>query len=231
MRCLPTLLVTFVSAVVAGVLAYFIADAGSAAHHVLNIEGGRGWLVLSCIVISVVAGVIIGAVAATFRRPKLGRALLTAVAIEAILAAVVTAVVFFTADCAPTLHGRPLSLEFEIMLPAGQPVPKEGTDELDVTVGGIIDQYYPTVLVSGATSRDGRVVVPGSVPLTSHSAQREIMVKLGQEEQQTFELKLPGAPTSRDEAWSDWLTPVYESAQTPAPKEREIAVRYRVQPQ
>lgn len=231
MRCLPTLLVTFVSALVAGVLAYFIADAGSAAHHVPNMEGGRAWLVLGCMVISVVAGAIVGVIASAFRKPKLSRALLTAVAIEAFLALVATAIVFLTADRPPTLDGRPLSLEFEIMLPAGQPVPKEGTDELAVTVGGIIDQYYPTVLISKAATRDGRLVVPGTVPLSSHGAQREIMVKLGEEEQQSFELKLPSAPTAADKAWSDWLTPVYETAQDPPPKEREVAVRYRVQPQ
>jgi hypothetical protein len=194
-------------------------------------EGGRGWLVLSCIVISVVAGAIIGAFAANIRRPRLGRALLTALGVELILAAAVTAVVFTTADRPPTLHGQRLSLQFEIMLPPGQPVPQEGTDELAVTVGGIIDRYYPTVLVAGATLRDGRVVVPGGVPLTSHGAKREIMVKLRDEEQQSFELRLPSEPTVRDGAWSDWLTPVYETAQTPVAKEREVAVRYRVQPQ
>src|SRR3984893_15754922 len=194
MRCLPTLFVALLSAIAAAVLAGFISDAATTAHHVSNMEGGRGWLVLNCVVISFLVGGVIGAVATRMRVKKFSYALLIALSADFGLAIVAGAVATLTADSPPRIDGHLLHLEFEVMLPLGQPLPKGGEDKLTVTVAGFIDQYYATLRQSRATQRDGRFVVPGSVAITSHTEHRELMGQLDREEQQEFPLKLPRSP-------------------------------------
>jgi hypothetical protein len=146
---------------------------------------------------------------------------------------------FLSADSAPKIDNRRLHLEFEVLLPPGQPLPKGGTDTLTVTVAGFADQYRATLDqskaaqqpdLSGAERERARFAVPGSVPITSQSEHRSLMVKLGGEPEQEFVLKLPPSPRKEDEAWSEWIAPHYETASLPVAKEREFAVRYRVQP-
>jgi hypothetical protein len=230
MRCLPSLLVALISAVAAAVLAGFISDAATTAHHVSNMEGGRGWLILICIALSFLVGGAIGVIATRVRVKGFIYALVTALVADAGLAVVAGAVAMLTADSAPRIDGHRLHLEFEVMLPAGEPVPKESENTLTVMATGFIDESYPMLHQAQATQRDGRVVVPGSMPITSHNEHRELSVRLGRDDQQDFELKLPPSPRKEDEAWSEWRAPHREAASLPLAKEREVAVRYRVQP-
>ena len=230
MRCLPTLFVALISAIVAAVLAGYIGDVANTAHHVSNMEGGRGWLILTCSVAGFLAGGVIGAITTRIRVKTLASALLAAVLVDLVLAAVAAGVAFLSADSAPKIDNHPLHLEFEVLLPPGQPLPKGGADTLTVTVAGFVDQYYATLDQSKAAQHDARFAVPGSVPITSHNEHPALMVKLGTEPEQEFVLKLPGSPRREDEAWSEWVAPHYETASLPVAKEREFAVRYRVQP-
>jgi hypothetical protein len=229
-RCLPTLLVALISAIAAAVLAGFISDAATTAHHVSNMEGGRGWLILISIALSFLVGGAIGAVATRLRVKKFTYALVTALLADAALAVAAGAVAMLTADSPPRIDGHRLHLEFEIMLPTGEVLPKEGEDTMTVMVTGVIDESFPTLDQAQATQRDGRLVVPGSMPITSHTEHRELIVRLGRHGQQDFELKLPSSPRKEDETWSEWMAPHREAASLPLAKEREVAVRYRVQP-
>ena len=230
MRCLPTLFVALISAIVAAVLAGYLGDMASTAHHVSNMEGGRGWLVLICIVAGFLAGGVIGAIATRIRVKTFIAALLAAVLVDLALAAGAAAVAFLTADSAPKIDNHRLVLEFEVLLPPGQPLPKGGADTLTVTVAGFVDQYRATLDQAKAAEHDARFAVPGSVPITSQSEHRALLVKLGEETEQEFVLKLPPNPRKEDLAWSEWIAPHYETASLPVAKEREFAVRYRVQP-
>ena len=230
MRCLPTLLVALISAIAAAVLAGFISDAATTAHHVSNMEGGRGWLILICIALSFLVGGAIGAIATRIRVKKFTYALLAALLADTALAVVAGAVAMLTVDSPPRIDGHRLHLEFEVMLPAGEALPKEGEDTLTVMVTGFIDESYPTLHQAQATQRDGRFVVPGSMPISSHTEHRELIVRLGRDDEQDFELKLPPSPRKEDETWSEWTAPHREAASLPLAKEREVAVRYRVQP-
>jgi len=237
MRCLPTLFVALISAIVAAVLAGYIADVASTAHHVSDIEGGRGWLILTCSVAGFLAGAVIGAITTRIRVKTFASALLAAVLVDLVLAAVAAGVAFLSTDSAPKIDNHRLVLEFEVLLPPGQALPKGGADTLTVTVSGFVDQYRATLDQSKATQQPAlsgveraRFAVLGSVPITSQSEHRELMVKLGGEPEQEFVLKLPRSPRKEDEAWSEWIAPHYETASLPVAKEREFAVRYRVQP-
>lgn len=229
-RCLPTLLVALISAIAAAVLAGFISDAATTAHHVSNMEGGRGWLMLICIALSFFVGGAIGAIATRIRVKKFTYALLAALLADIGLAVVAGAVSALTVDSPPRIDGHRLHLEFEVMLPPGEPLPKGDEDTLTVTVTGFIDEYDATLHQSQATQRDGRFVVPGLVPITSHNEHRELTVQLGRDGPQDFKLKLPSSPRKENEAWSEWMAPQRETASLPLAKEREVAVRYRVQP-
>jgi hypothetical protein len=244
MRCLPTLFVALISAIVAAVLAGYIGDVASTAHHVSDMEGGRGWLILVCSVAGFLAGGVIGAVTTRIRVKTFASALLAAVLLDLALAAVAAGVAFLSADSAPKIDSHRLHLEFEVLLPAGQPLPKGGADTLTVTVAGFADQYRATLdqtqaaeqpapsgelVLSGAERERARFAVPGSVPITSQSEHRALLVKLGGEPEQEFVLKLPRSPRKEDEAWSEWIAPHYETSSLPVAKERELAVRYRVQ--
>jgi hypothetical protein len=108
---------------------------------------------------------------------------------------------------------------------------------LTVTVTGFADQYRATLDQAKAAQQPAlsgveraRFAVPGSVPITSQSEHRTLLVKLGGEPEQEFVLKLPPSPRKEDEAWSEWIGPHNETASLPVAKEREFALRYRVQP-
>jgi len=230
MRCLPTLFVALISALVAACLAGYIGNVASTAHHVSDIEGGRGWLILTSIVAGFLAGGVIGAIATRIRVKTFASALLAAVLVDLALGTVAAGVAFLSTDSAPKIDSRRVHLEFEVLLPPGQPLPKAGVDTLTVTVAGFDDQYHAALDQSKAAQHDARFAVPGSVPITSHSEHRALMVKLNGEPEQEFVLKLPPSPRKEDEAWSEWIGPHYETASLPVAKEREFAVRYRVQP-
>lgn len=228
MRCPSTLFVVLLSAIAAAVLGGCVGDAASTAHHVSIREGGKGWLVLICIVLSFGAGAVIGALATRWRK-KFRTALVAALSADAVIAVLAAGIAFLTVDSPPKIEGHRLSLEFEVRLPASQSLPTDVANTLSVTTAGFVDQYQATLYLSQATQRDGQFVVPGSVPITSHNDQRELMVQMAREAQQDFVLKLPRSPRTQDEAWSEWLGPHYETASLPVLKEREFAVRYRVQ--
>ena len=230
MRCLPTLLIALISAIIAAVLALYIGDAASRAHRVSDMEGGRGWLLLFCMGLGFLAGGMIGALATRIRGTKFTSALMAAGLMIAGLAAIAAAVAFLTVDSSPRIDGHRLRLEFEVLLPPGQPLTNEGVGKLTVTVVGFVDQNHATLDPSRAAPRDARLAVPGSVPITSHSEHRELIVNLGEEPQQEFELKLPRSPRRENEAWSEWIAPHYETASLRVATDREVAIRYRVQP-
>lgn len=230
MRCLPALLIALISAVSAAVLAYYISDAASAAHHVSNMEGGRGWLMLFCMGVAFLAGGVIGALATRLRAKKFSSALLASGLMIAGLAALAAAVAFLTVESSPRINGHRLRLEFEVLLPTGQPWPMAGAETLTVTLVSSEDQYRSTLDPSRDAQHDSRYAVPGSAPITSHSEHRQLMVKFGEEPQQEFELKLQRSPRKEDEAWSEWIGPHYETTSLPVAKGREFAIRYRVQP-
>lgn len=227
MRCLPTLAITIISAIIGAVLAGYVSEMATKAHHVSNMEGGRGMLVLSCIALGFIAGGLGGAIVTRIWKKFVPALVITALA-EAVLAGATAGIAIFTADSPPRIDGHRLHLDFEIELPPGEPLPK--ADDLTVIVAGFVDQYYPQLDLSRAGERDGRVIVAGRVAITSHSDRRDVMVQLGKDSQQDFVLNLPRSPRKQDEHWSDWITPHTDQFSSPIPPGRELALRHRVQP-
>jgi hypothetical protein len=123
-------------------------------------------------------------------------------------------------------------LEFEIRLPLNQALPEDSsTSDFRVSLyASNSDNRYAEVRLDAAEKRDGRWVIPGTAGLYSHSARRSLLVSLGIEPSQVFDLRLSPTPRKEDEAWTDWLRPGQRADLSAIPSDQMIELRYRVQP-
>lgn len=75
-------------------------------------------------------------------------------------------------------------------------------------------------------------MVPGHVPLLTHSKTRSLMASIGNEPvaSQFIELRIPPAPRTEDEIWSDWIFATQQADLSPVSEPERMALRYRVRP-
>lgn len=76
------------------------------------------------------------------------------------------------------------------------------------------------------------VMIPGSVPLLTHSKTRSLLASIGDEAvaSQFIELRIPPAPRKEDAAWSDWIFATQRADLSPVSEPERMALRYRVRP-
>lgn len=93
------------------------------------------------------------------------------------------------------------------------------------------DTRYASIDLKSIRMQDSYVIVSGTAPLMSHSANRSLLASIGNEPDasQFIDLKtLPAAPRNENETWSDWSLATQRVDLTPVPELERIAVRYRV---
>jgi hypothetical protein len=76
------------------------------------------------------------------------------------------------------------------------------------------------------------VMIPGSVPMFTHSKTRSLLASIGDEAvaSQFIELRIPPAPRKEDETWSDWIFATQRADLSPVSEPDRMALRYRVRP-
>jgi hypothetical protein len=86
---------------------------------------------------------------------------------------------------------------------------------------------------NGITKDAEHIIIPGTVPLLTHSKTRSLLASISNEPgaSQFIDLRnLPAAPRKENETWSDWTLATQRADLTSIPEPERIAVRYRVRP-
>lgn len=214
MRWTSAIVIGVTTGIVGTVLASLMADVATRAHGVSNFEGGRGYLV---VFVFAPLGLILGLVVGIWLTRASGAANFPALALQQLIAIIITAGIIGTVGGAsilmvnkpPLIDGDPLALEFEIRLPATDSLPADSADsDLRVSLfAGDNDNAYATLHFSSAGVHDGAMILPGTSPLNSHSARRMLLVGHRTGDSQVFDINLEPTPRAADEAWSKWTEP------------------------
>jgi len=231
-----TLLIALLTGAVGAVLAVIGGDMATRAHHVSNMEGGRGMLVVFAIApAGALLGIIIGFVVAR-SVPGSGLAgFAKAQGIAGVLMAAVSVLVFgfalWRAPRPPQLEGRSLALELEVRFPAGRGIPDSTGDFslLLLSRGYGDDRHNAELKLDATTKSDGRVVIPGSALLYTTTRQRFLVVSDVGGQHYWFDLPLRARPRAADESWTDWWPQPGETATSDIHGNGGFQIRYRVQ--
>jgi hypothetical protein len=157
--------------------------------------------------------------------PIAGRGLLVIGAIAALAAAGI----FVRLQTLPTFHGLEPRLEFEIRLPAGKPAP----DKHAIAIELHTDKNRSDALLFDDWLREdgGRAIVHGQVPLYFRTSQRILVLKIRDEPERLFVLKLWASPgySKALGAWHklDYVAAGSEQPRKPDPSD-DFELRYRV---
>jgi hypothetical protein len=218
----------------------FVGDYLTKLAHVPETEGQRGMTVFFlCVPLGIITGLIIGiTVSILVRRPgpagflfAQGSSLLVLCGIAGLLGGVP----YLLSDKPPKLDGKRLDLEFELRAPATFKIP-EKPDSYSIRVSLYTNNRqsrFAFIDWNSITKDAQHVIIPGKVPLLTHSKTRSLLASIGNEPvaSQFVELKnLPPAPRKQDEAWSDWIFATERADLTPIPDSERFAIRYRVHP-
>ena len=240
MRFLRAFAIGVITAVVGVFLAIFASDYLTRLYHVSDMEGQRGMAVIFLFApLGLFVGFVIGIIAALRTRwsgvvgfiKTQGLSILIVIAI----AAAVSGLLWLGADKPPKIHGKELVLEFELKIPPAIQIPEELNDN---TIRASLyannkDNRNASIDLKSMTKQDGYVIVSGTAPLMSHTANRSLFASIGNEPggSQFIDLKtLPAAPRKESQTWSDWTLATQRADLTPVPEPERIAVRYRVRP-
>ena len=240
MRILRGLLIALVTAFAGSILAFFVGDYLTRLAHVPEMEGQRGMTVIFlCVPLGILAGVVIGIISSVFvrRRGLVGFVIAQGWSLLIVcgLAGLLGAVPYRLSDKPPKIDGRRLELEFELRAPATFKIPEQ-PDGYSIRVGLYTDNRqsdYAFIDWNSITKDAEHVIIPGKVPLLTHSKTRSLLASIGNEPgaSQFVELKnLPPAPRKQDEAWSDWIFATERADLTPVSDPERFAIRYRVHP-
>jgi len=240
MRILRGLLIALLTAFAGGILAVFVGDYLTKLAHVPEMEGQRGMTVFFlCVPLGIIAGLVIGIISSVVVRRQgpagffvaQGWSLLILCGIAGLLGGVP----YLLSDKPPKLDGKRLDLEFELRAPATFKIPEQ-PDGYSIRVSLYTNNRqsrYAFIDWNSITKNAEHVVIPGKVPLLTHSKTRSLLASIGNEPvaSQFVELKnLPPAPRKEDEAWSDWIFATERADLTSIPDSERFAIRYRVHP-
>ena len=240
MRFLCAFAIGVITAVVGMFLAIFASDYLTRLYHVSDMEGQRGMAVIFLFApLGLVVGFLIGVIAALRTRwsgfvgfiKTQGLSILIMIAIGG----AVSGLLWLGADKPPKIDGKELVLEFELKIPPAIQIPEELNN---YTIRASLyannkDNRHASIDLKSITKQDSYVIVPGTVALISHSANRSLFISIGNEPSasQFIDLKtLPAAPRKENETWSDWTLATQRADLTPVPEPERIAGRYRVRP-
>lgn len=240
MRILRGLLIALLTAFAGGILAVFVGDYLTKLAHVPEMEGQRGMTIFFlCIPLGFIVGLIIGITASVVVRRQGPAGFLIAqcssLLVLCIVAGALGGVPYLLSDKPPKLDGRPLDLEFELRAPATLTIPAQ-PDGNSIQVSLYTNNKQSRfAFIDWASIRKGpqHIVIPGKVPLLTHSNNRSLLASLGNDPAaaQFIELKnLPASPRKENEAWSEWTFAMQRADLTPTSGLECFAIRYRVHP-
>jgi hypothetical protein len=238
MRVLRALLIALLTAFVGCVLAFLVGDYLTKLAHVPEMEGQRGVTIFFlCVPLGIFAGLVIGIGSAiAVRRQGLAGFFVAqgwSLLIICGLAGLLAGVPYLLSDKPPTIDGKHLELQFELRAPAIFKIPDQ-PDGYSIRVSLYADNrqnQYAFIDWNGITKDAEHAMVPGHVPLLTHSKTRSLLASIGNEPgaSQFIELKrLPAAPRKENETWSDWIFAPQRADLSPVSEPERMALRYRV---
>jgi len=193
-------------------------------------------VVFLCAPLGILAGLVIGVIASILVRRQgpagfciaQGWSLLIVCGVAGLLGGVP----YVLSDKPPRIDGKQLKLQFELRTPATFQIP-ERPDGYSIRVSLYTDNQqsrFAFIDWSGITRDAEHLTIPGNVPLLTHSRTRSLLASIGDQPggSQFVELKIPPAPTRKDETWSDWIFATQRADLSPVPEPERFAARYRV---
>ena len=239
MRLLRAFFVALLTAIVGCVLAFFVGDYLTTLAHVPEMEGQRGMtVVFLCVPLGVLAGLVIGIVSSILVRRRgvagflvsEGWSLLIVCGVAGLLAGVP----YLLSDKPPRIDGKRLELQFELRAPATFHIPDQ-PDGYSIQVSLYTDNQqtrFAFIDWNGITKDAEHIIIPGTVPLLTHSKTRSLLASISNEPagSQFIELKIPPTPRKEDETWSDWIFATQRANLSPVSESERMALRYRVRP-
>jgi hypothetical protein len=239
MRFLRAFAIGVITAVVGCLLAFFVGDYLTRLAHVPEMEGQRGMtVVFLCAPLGILVGLVIGIVSAILvPRQGLAGFLIAqgwSLLILCAVAGLLVGVPYLLSDKPPRIDGKRLELQFELRAPAAFKIPDQ-PDGYSVRVSLYADDrqsQFAFIDWNSITKDAEHVIIPGNVPLLTHSKTRSLLASIGNEPvaSQFIELRIPPTPRKEDETWSDWTFATQRADLTPVPESERMALRYRVRP-
>lgn len=237
MRVLRVAVIVFITAAAGLVLGTVVGDYITRALHVSEMEGGRGMMVIFvCAPLGGMVGAAIGLIVSLLiKRPGAvgffkaqGVSLLTACAIAGFL----WGIFYLGSDKPPKINGKPLTLDFELRVPASVKIPEQ-PDGYAIRVSlyeSNRQNRYSFIDWNSIVRESNQITIPGHADLMTHNASRSLMVSIGNEPSGTqfLELKIPASPRPEDEKWSGWTTATQRGDLSPVPEAERFSIRYRV---
>ena len=237
MRFLRTLFIALFTAFVGCLLAFLVGDYLTRLAHVPEMEGQRGMtVVFLCAPLGILAGLGIGVIASIVVRRQGPAGFLVAqgwaLLILCGLAGLLVGVPYVLSDKPPRIDGKRLELQFELRVPATFRIPDQ-PDGYSIRVSLYTNNQqsqFAFIDWSGITKDAEHIIIPGNIPLLTHSKTRSLLASIGNEPagSQFIELKIPPAPTQQDETWSEWIFAVQRADLSPVPEPERFAARYRI---
>ena len=239
MRFLRAFFIALLTAIVGCVLAFFVGDYLTTLAHVPEMEGQRGMTVFFlCVPLGILAGLVIGIVSSILvRRQGLAGFLIAqgwSLLIVCGVAGFPAGVPYLLSDKPPRIDGKRLELQFEIRAPATFHIPDQ-PDGYSIQVSLYTDNQqtrFAFIDWNGITKDAEHIIIPGTVPLLTHSKTRSLLASISNEPagSQFIELKIPPTPRKEDETWSDWIFATQRANLSPVSESERMALRYRVRP-
>ena len=239
MRFLRAFFIAVFTALVGCLLAFFVGDYLTRLAHVPEMEGQRGMtIVFLCAPLGILLGLVIGIVSAiVVRRQGLAGFLIAqgwSLLIVCGVAGLLVGVPYLLSDKPPRLDGKRLELQFELRAPATFKIPEQ-PDGYSIQVSLYTDNQqtrFAFIDWNGITKDAEHIIIPGTVPLLTHSKTRSLLASISNEPagSQFIELKIPPTPRKEDETWSDWIFATQRANLSPVSESERMALRYRVRP-
>jgi hypothetical protein len=236
-RFLRAFAIGVITAVVGCVLAFFVGDYLTRLAHVPEMEGQRGMtVVFLCAPLGILVGLVTGIVSAILlRRQGLAGFLIAqgwSLLILCGVAGLLIGVPYLLSDKPPRIDGKRLELQFELRAAATFKIPDQ-PDGYSVRVSLYTDgrqSQFAFIDWNSITKNADHVIIPGNVPLLTHSRTRSLLASIGNEPvaSQFIELKILPTPRKENETWSDWIFATQQADLTPVPESERMALRYRV---
>src|SRR5215510_3911506 len=185
MRALRALLVALLTAFAGCILAFFVGDYLTKLAHVPEMEGQRGMTVFFlCVPLGIIAGLVIGITVSILVRRRGAAGFLLAQGSSLLVlcgvAGLLGGVPYLLSDKPPKLDGKRLELQFELRAPATFKIPEQ-PDGYAIRVSLYTDNQqsrFAFIDWSGITKDAGHVIVPGKVPLLTHSKTRSLLASI-----------------------------------------------------
>lgn len=205
----------FVCAILACVLAGWIASLCVEWYRISSFEGAAGYYVVFIALGGAVAGFALGVITTLLtsgRQDGFARGIGISIAATVGVAALALGFAWLLGDIPPTLHGDRLQLLVELQAPPGWKPSKKMLRggysirlESISAVNAVRGTKYGQIDWSNATEQNGRAIVPASVFLFTGTGKRGLTATIEDTPAIHFQVPLPAHPGAEFEQWSDWL--------------------------